>query len=489
MHVAIYSRVSTDVQAEHGYSIQTQIEACRQKAAELGADTVQEYTDNGYSGAYLDRPAMDALRDALRAKMYDAVVCYDPDRLSRNLAHQLLITEEIEKAGAALVFCTMDFSTNPEGRMFYQMRGVFAAYEREKIKERTMRGKRAALKAGKIILDSHVYGYDYDKEGQCYRVNPGEADVVREIFRLYLSGESIRSITSHLREKNAPTKTGRQWSTRTVHDILSRDMYGGKYYAATYLHTRDAGKKEVRIPRPETEWIPLEAPPIVKPELIAAAKATLAARRVNRIQRTRSRAMLQGIAYCAACGCRMYVVSGDKTETGRVKYYVCQRRDGVHTERGCLSPMHRVDIIDALSWEALERICRSERSLAKYIKQTAPAKKKENPEEKLKAIAAKRAAIMDWFSSGMIPQAETARKLKDLNRQEQELKKRQENSPAVDIPAAVELVRTCPADYQARRAIIHRLIHKVSFSRPGKLHEKQSEYDVTFIFSFNKSRL
>ena len=76
MNVAVYARVSTDWQAEHGYSLETQVEGCVKLANEIGATTIQKYVDDGYSGAYLERPALDKLRDALHAKMFDAVVCY-----------------------------------------------------------------------------------------------------------------------------------------------------------------------------------------------------------------------------------------------------------------------------------------------------------------------------------------------------------------------------------------------------------------------------
>ena len=65
MNCAVYVRVSTQQQAEHGYSIETQIDACRKKAKELGATSVKIYDDSGFSGAYLERPALDSLRDAV----------------------------------------------------------------------------------------------------------------------------------------------------------------------------------------------------------------------------------------------------------------------------------------------------------------------------------------------------------------------------------------------------------------------------------------
>ena len=98
MNVAIYARVSTEQQAEKGYSISTQIEACQKKAMELGADTIKVYKDDGYSGAYLERPALDSLRDALAAGLHDTVIVYDTDRLARDTMVLLLNMAGCSKA-------------------------------------------------------------------------------------------------------------------------------------------------------------------------------------------------------------------------------------------------------------------------------------------------------------------------------------------------------------------------------------------------------
>ena len=185
---AIYARVSTDRQAEQGYSIETQIAACEKYAHDLGAASIIKFIDDGYSGAYLERPRLDALRDALQAKIYDVVIVYTPDRLARRLSHQLLITEEIEKSGATLHFVNAEYKATPEGQLFYQMQGAFAEYEREKIRERTMRGMRGKLKSGKPISNHNVFGYGWDGETENYIINPAEAEIVRKIFDMYVSG-------------------------------------------------------------------------------------------------------------------------------------------------------------------------------------------------------------------------------------------------------------------------------------------------------------
>lgn len=141
----IYVRVSTDTQAETGTSLDTQIEACRKKAEELGYDLNKEvlYRDEGESGADIDRPALNSLRvDVEERIVTQAIFCFDPDRLSRKLHYQLILEEEFTKAGVKLVFINSDNRREtPEGMLLFQMQGAIAEFERAKIKERTIRGK------------------------------------------------------------------------------------------------------------------------------------------------------------------------------------------------------------------------------------------------------------------------------------------------------------------------------------------------------------
>ncbi|KGT72800.1 DNA recombinase, partial [Bradyrhizobium japonicum] len=92
--VGIYARVSTEEQAKSGFSLQDQVRECRKKA---GTDQIIEYVDEGVSGEFLDRPALSQLRYDVRNGLIDKIVCFDPDRLSRKLMNQLLITDEWEQ--------------------------------------------------------------------------------------------------------------------------------------------------------------------------------------------------------------------------------------------------------------------------------------------------------------------------------------------------------------------------------------------------------
>jgi site-specific DNA recombinase len=127
-YAAIYTRVSTEDQGR-GYLIPTQLEACQLFAKEQGY-TVPEthvFIDEGISGATLERPALRQVRDAITARTIAAVLVYDLDRLSRKLVHQLILTEECERAGVALHFILSPTDTSPEGTLFLQIRGYAGA--------------------------------------------------------------------------------------------------------------------------------------------------------------------------------------------------------------------------------------------------------------------------------------------------------------------------------------------------------------------------
>jgi site-specific DNA recombinase len=149
MYAAIYARVSTEDQGK-GFSIPTQIEA-GQKLADREGYTVPGshlLIDEGISGTTMDRPGLRKLRDLVNAHAIAAVIVYDPDRLSRNLGHQLLLAEEFERQGVKLLIVSHPMEQGPEGWLFFQMRGALAEYERAKILERTRRGTVGRIQAG-----------------------------------------------------------------------------------------------------------------------------------------------------------------------------------------------------------------------------------------------------------------------------------------------------------------------------------------------------
>ena len=187
---ALYARVSTSQQQQEG-SIESQRRALQQHVQHQGwvLLPVHEYIDDGVSGARLDRPALDRLRDAARRGEFDAVVILSPDRLARHDAHQWLLIEECEKPHIAVIFLHNPFGDSPQGKLLTQMPGMIAEDERAQITERTRRGRLEKARRGAFMPWAYRgSGYRYLPTRHGYAphvaIEPAEAAVVRDVYRL-----------------------------------------------------------------------------------------------------------------------------------------------------------------------------------------------------------------------------------------------------------------------------------------------------------------
>src|SRR5262249_51577004 len=145
---AIYSRVSTLMQAREGFSLAAQAKDCYRLADELGATVIGEpFTDND-SGAEWDLPGLNAMLDAAKRHEFDVLIVYDPDRLARNMAKQLVLEEELRRYGVTIQYVGLRLGDTAEDRLLKNVRASVSEYEREKIKMRTLRGKREKAERG-----------------------------------------------------------------------------------------------------------------------------------------------------------------------------------------------------------------------------------------------------------------------------------------------------------------------------------------------------
>ena len=208
---AIYCRVSTDNQEAEGTSLQTQLEACIKYCQSKGYQAFHRFSE-AYSGLTLDRPKLNELRELVRNEQIDVVVVYCLDRLSRDPTHGVIITQELEKHNITLESVTETIESTELGKLISYVRGYASKLEAEKIKERTLRGKREKAKEGIIPHGgfARLYGYDYSKITKKRTVNETEAYWVKQIYELLVSeGLSTNAITYRLRELEAPTKYSR----------------------------------------------------------------------------------------------------------------------------------------------------------------------------------------------------------------------------------------------------------------------------------------
>ncbi|MCL6521882.1 MAG: recombinase family protein [Firmicutes bacterium] len=327
MRAALYARVSSGDQVG-GYSLPSQVELCRRRALELGATETVAFVERGVPGDTLERPELEALRRALRRHEFDLVVVLDPDRLARALSLQLLLTDEITRSGARLEFVGYEWRDTPDGRLFYALRGAIAEYEREKIRERTTRGKLAKVRAGGLINAPRTYGYRFDREGDRLLPDPLTAPVVQILFAWAERGLPPAEMARRLMAMGVPAPGGgRRWWTRTVARILRNPAYRGLLQAHRWSVTRHGRRRRTRQ-RPPEEWCPVAVPPLVEAARWERVQRLLP--RTGREGRARPGAggfLLRGLVRCALCGRPM---SGQSRRRGGrlFRYYACRPAGG-----------------------------------------------------------------------------------------------------------------------------------------------------------------
>lgn len=288
-------------------------------------------SDEGYSGAFLERPALAEIRELVRARKIDAVLVHDIDRLSRKLAHQMILQDEFERFGVRLECLTTPHSDSPESKLMMHVKGVVAEYEREKIRERTMRGRVEKLRQGFVMTARRPYGYEYrgkaDGDRGSLRVIEEEAAVVRRIFADSIRGLGLRTIAYSLTSEGIKPQRGERWGANSIRRILRNPVYTGQARCNFYRWLKDpeTGKKRL-IERPESDWIMVQVPPIIDRSVFDAASLGLARNSEVLSGRPSNHYALRGLVWCAVCGRRL---NGSTSDSGAHREYRCVGRDRV----------------------------------------------------------------------------------------------------------------------------------------------------------------
>lgn len=299
---AIYIRVSTQEQAQEGYSIGEQKERLIAYCKAHDWIVVNVYVDGGYSGSNLNRPGIQKL--TTETGKFDIVLVYKLDRLSRSQRDTLYLIEEIFLPNKVdFVSMQENFDTSsPLGKAMIGLLAVFAQLEREQIKERTRMGKMARAKAGLHHGSGYIpIGYNY-QDGKLV-INVYEAEQVKKIYKWYLEGESFQGIASLLRSKGYTNRYSSYSHWSTVRSILRNPTYTGR------LHYGDVVVENAH-----------EA--IITDEQFQAVQSMIANRHeIYGKNSFKSKYLLTGIIFCGKCGARYF-----RCNTRRYEYYSCHSR-------------------------------------------------------------------------------------------------------------------------------------------------------------------
>jgi site-specific DNA recombinase len=422
----VYSRVSTDAQERDGTSLDTQQRACVEYAESQGMLVVERIRDTA-SGYSLDLPGMEQIRQLLRQGVVDVVVCYAVDRLSRNQNHIGVLFDAAEQADVRLEFVTEKFEDTAIGRFILAARAFIGEVEREKIAERTMRGKAKRARSGRLPQGTGkgIYGYRYSHETGKREMDNTQATIVQRIFERFCDGEGCSKIASALNRDDVAAFAGGRWHPLTIRRMLLNETYTGR---TTYRRTRaeltrngPGSKRQRRVePRPESEWIdvPGATPPIVSRALFAKAQTILHDPSRRLLGRPTRRYHLRGHLRCLICGTPMV---GQTLAKGRYSYYRCRHSYAGNFEVTCKSkyvsvePLERAVLVQiAQLLSDPQRIIEEARQLNERGFDTAQS---EGVEQELNQTAEQQRRLVDLYVKNLVPENVLRTKGEELNQQ------------------------------------------------------------------------
>lgn len=353
--VILYARVSTQEQAEHGYSLAQQLEVLREHARREGFVVLEEVADEGYSGKDLERPGLDRVRDLVEKGGVSVVMAQDRDRFAREPAYVYVLREGMAKYGCALRALNDRGDDSPEGELTDGILDQIAKYERLKIIERTRRGSLQKARSGRVLLNRRInFGFRANATRDNFDVDEEKMPTARRIFKLINDTGSVNRTINTLNSEGIPSPGGKAWSHTTVRDIILDDVYRPhtheevaamvtpevslrldpeKSYGIWYYNrrkvTRGREPKTYRrttktVFRDKGEWIAVPVPDAgLDRQVVDSARRVIennvkcsnAGRRVWELS--------GGILKCGACGRAMSSRTISRGNAHNTLYYVC----------------------------------------------------------------------------------------------------------------------------------------------------------------------
>lgn len=473
MTAAMYLRKS---RAEDGLDtaeiLRRHRETLTEYAAREGVRVMKTFQEVESGESLYARPKMMKLLESVEAGRFGAVLCMDIDRLSRGVTQERgLIWSAFKASGTLIVTPAKVYDLSDENdELMTELRGLFAHYELNKIKERTKRGMIRAAKEG-CHLSYAPYGYRKRviEKRHTLEIYEPEARFVRMMFEMYAEGKGCETIAARLNELGVRPRRAEAFLSESVLKMIKNPVYVGKIVYNREQWTRKDGKIVVKV-RPEAEWVVAGSlhPAIVSEELFEKCQSILRSRYRNPTYDGTVKSPLAGVVRCRKCGRTMNRLSNE----GVYRLHCLTR--------GC-TPSSRFDLVESRIIGALREIL-----AALEIEPDAPTEAaKTEVESRLaeigKAVGAearKKTRIYDAFESGAYDVAEyqermeaVKTRLSALERQREEAKAELERLSNADGRRQADGIRTLldayiDADGAGRNALLKAVIDVVWYVKP-----------------------
>jgi site-specific DNA recombinase len=495
VRVALYARVS-DPKEKRG-TIESQIEALQAYVKAKGYEVAEAYVcRDRYTGTELARPELDRLRDGAQAGAFDAVLVYDPDRLSRKYAYQILILEEFERLGIPMIFLEQPPPDDPKAVLLVQIQGAVAEYERTKITERYRRGKLYRARQGEVFWDPVPYGYRrvprQDGSPAHLVVDGPQAEVVRKVFAWHADESmSVRQIARRLSREGYPTaRGGAHWGESTVHRILRRDAYLGVLYYNTScwapVSSPEGGApRNKRSPRPRSEWIAISIPPLIEREVFERSQARHGPNRQFSPRNLHEEQwLLRRLLRCGECGLKCSCVADRRRPHMPPAYYYRCGPPRVPGQPRCRPNHVRAQPLDALVWEEVRNhLLHPElliRAQTTALESTSPdasflSRQIDSAKKRHVQVNAERRRLLDAYQGGFLEKEEfedraqaVARRIEALEKELQALQEEHRHATEgnrllerIHQFASVITQRLEEMNFQERQALVRAVLEEV----------------------------
>ena len=475
--VAIYIRVSTQEQAQEGYSIEAQTDRLTAYCKAKDWPIVGIYKDPGYSGATIERPALRQLFDDIDAGKVDCVLVYKLDRLSRSQKDTLYIIEDVFLAhNVAFVSMQENFDTStPFGRAMIGILSVFAQLEREQIKERTAMGRAARAKSGLWHGGGwRPYGYNYI-DGKLV-VNPTEAVVVHDVFDMFLRRTPITSIVNMIKDR-----FGQTVNQSLVRSMLSTPLYLG---LITWEGNTYQGQHEPIIDKDRFD----------RAQELLDDRSRIAASKPNPF---RPAHLLAGLIYCSNCGSR-YIGKGNYSGHGSMKkyrpYYTCYSRAKSNkrfvVDPNCKNPSYACVDLDERIIKEIERMVDDEKYFKAALKESLKPETSDDSAvimRRIDELERQISRVIDLYQLGTINIDEIGERTKKLQEERDALRKtlksikKEQKKKDISPQEARSVLKEfssvmATGDMESKQAIVKTLINKI-IALP-----KQGEIEIIWNF-------
>ncbi len=331
MKAATYCRVSTEEQAQEGFSIPSQGKINDAYCVVKGYDEIVRYVDEGFSAKNLKRPEVQRLIADCQTAGFEAVVVWRLDRLSRSLRDTLELYEDIFRAnGIALISVSENIDTStPAGRLMLNILASFAQNEREVTEERVRMVSVELAKECRHLGGLPPFGYRI--EDKQYYIDPLQASAVRAIFEMYTDGIGYNAILRYLNDNGFRTARGNAFHKPSLYELLGNEKYVGTYIYNRTVSATKQGRRNNHASKPDGEIVRIpDGIPAIIDEVTwrRACERRLNNKRHTAAYKARQVYLLSGVCVCGVCGAPINGASMGKDRNGTIqRYYHCKHKD------------------------------------------------------------------------------------------------------------------------------------------------------------------